>query len=56
MVPEIKEFQGGFLVLLFKGNFNEEHLIKLGSIIFYFSCRGRRSVSESGSKGKTQWY
>ena len=28
--PEIKEFQGGFLVLLFKGNFNEEHLIKLG--------------------------
>jgi len=28
--PEIKEFQGGFLVTLFKYSFNEEQLAKLG--------------------------
>lgn len=45
--PEIKEFQGGFWVTLFKDNLTEEQLIKLG-----LNLRQLKAVSFVKDKGK----
>ncbi|PIY03080.1 MAG: hypothetical protein COZ21_10835, partial [Bacteroidetes bacterium CG_4_10_14_3_um_filter_31_20] len=45
--PEIKEFQGGFLVTLFKDNLTEEQLTKLG-----LNDRQLKAVNFVKEKGK----
>ncbi len=45
--PEIKEFQGGFLVTLFKNNLTDEQLIKLG-----LNERQLKAVNFVKDKGK----